>query len=212
MIVDRDEEVLPACLALRLASAIAGDAVAGPEDAAELLAVDVHEFARRRTLVADDLLPRLARHKPGAAVPTQDRVHGRRRVPERPPDHMRSFAKLFTGVQDRLLDARRSSPRRPMRPARAVAQQLATPSAIAPLRRGLARAADNEGGRRDAQPGADEITDTLTLTDGQDRICMKIHRSPPLGRDSLTSRTLGGLLATSGRQQRVWELHLDRER
>jgi hypothetical protein len=37
---------------------------------------------------------------------------------------------------------------------------------------------------------------------------MKIHTSPPLGRDSLTSRTLGGLAATSDRQQRVWELQL----
>ena len=29
-----------------------------------------------------------------------------------------------------------------------------------------------------------------------------------MGRDSLTSRTLGGLSATSDRQQRVWELQL----
>jgi hypothetical protein len=37
---------------------------------------------------------------------------------------------------------------------------------------------------------------------------MKIHTSPPRDRDSLTSRTLGGLTHTSDRQQRVWELQL----
>ena len=37
---------------------------------------------------------------------------------------------------------------------------------------------------------------------------MKIHESPPLGRDSSTSRTPGGLNDAPGRQQRAWELDL----
>ena len=37
---------------------------------------------------------------------------------------------------------------------------------------------------------------------------MKMHLEPSFGRDSLTSRTLGGLNDASHRQQRVWELHL----
>jgi hypothetical protein len=45
VVVDRHEQVLPARLALRLASAVAGEAVTRPQDASQFLAVDVHEFA-----------------------------------------------------------------------------------------------------------------------------------------------------------------------
>jgi nucleoside-diphosphate-sugar epimerase len=58
-----------------------------------------------------------------------------------------------------------------------------TPAAVHPLGGGLPGAADDERRGRDRHAGCDQITDTLPLTDGQDRICMKIHKSPPLGRD-----------------------------
>ena len=56
VVVDRHVQVLPAGLALRLAAAIAGHAMAWPEDPSELLDVDVHELAGTRALVANDLL------------------------------------------------------------------------------------------------------------------------------------------------------------
>jgi hypothetical protein len=59
-----------------------------------------------------------------------------------------------------------------MRPARANAQTFAPPLAGDPLRRRLPRAADDERGR-------DQIAEALALAKGQDRICMKIHKSPP---------------------------------
>ena len=95
-----------------------------------------------------------------------------------------------------------------VRPARAIEQAVTSTPTIDPLRRRLPGAADDERRRSDRHSGRYEITQALTLTNGQDRICMKIHTSPPSGRDSLTSRTPGGLVATSDRQQRVWELHL----
>src|SRR5207249_1345514 len=97
-----------------------------------------------------------------------------------------------------------------VRSTRAVTKRLAAPSPVDPLGGRLPRAADDERRCGDGHSGSHEISKALTLADGQDRICMKIHRSPPLGRDSLTSRTLGGLVATSRRQQRVWDLHLAR--
>jgi hypothetical protein len=66
-----------------------------------------------------------------------------------------------------------------VRPARAIAQALAAALAPNPLRCRLPRTADHERGGRDRYSGSDEITDTLTLANGQDRICMKIHKSPP---------------------------------
>ena len=93
-IVDRDEQVLPAGFALRALRAVAGDAVAGPDDPAELLAVDVHELARPLALVADDLLRSAggtSREQPMAA---QDRVHRRGRQTERPADHVRARLQL----------------------------------------------------------------------------------------------------------------------
>ena len=141
-------------------------------------------------------------------MPAKHRVHGRGGHPERPADHVRSFSQLCPSTQDRLLDdagvrlgercgrlerSRRRSPRRRrLTHFDAVCREQPTATAAAVI----------------VTPAVDQIADALTLTDGQHRICMKIDKSPPLGRDSLTSRTLGGLAATSDRQQRVWELHL----
>ena len=199
------------CLAC--ARAIAGDAVAGPEDAAELLAVDVHELARARSARSGrparaGCARRAASGRAGAAP----RARSRRRSPV--PSRSRAVPSRSSTRARRIAcstDCRRP-PRRALGPARAVAQRLASTSPVDPLRRGLPGAADDERRRGDRHSSADEITQALTLTDGQDRICMKIHKSPPLGRDSLTSRTLGGLVATSRRQQRVWEPNLDRRR
>jgi hypothetical protein len=58
VVVDRDVHVLPAGVALRLPSAIAGHPMTRPEDATELLDVDVHELTGSCALVADDLLTR----------------------------------------------------------------------------------------------------------------------------------------------------------
>src|SRR5262249_52817637 len=69
VIVDRDEQVLPAGLALGLTTTIAGNAMPGLEDAAELLAVDVHELAAALSLVADDFLAHSARDQARAPMP-----------------------------------------------------------------------------------------------------------------------------------------------
>jgi len=134
VIVDRHVQVLPAGSALRLARAIAGDAVSWPDDAAELLDVDVHELAGRGALVADDLLAASTHDQARATVPAEHRVHGRGSDPERPTDHVRSFAKLLSGAQDRLLDDLGRTPGRAVRPARAVVKRLTSTSAVDPLR------------------------------------------------------------------------------
>jgi hypothetical protein len=110
-------------------------------------------------------------------------------TPIAPADHMRSFAQLFASAQDGLLYEIGGAPGRAMRPARAVGEGLASPAAIDPLGCGLPRAADDECRRRDRQASCDKVTEAMTLTDGQDRICMKIHKRPPSDRDSSTSRT-----------------------
>ena len=140
-------------------------------------------------------------------MPLQDGVHGRGGDTERPADHVRTLAQLFAGAQDRLLDRVGSPSRGAVWAARAVAQWLTRTQPVDPLRCRLPRAADHERSGCDRDSGCDEITDTLTLANGQDRICMKIHKSPP-SVATRTSRTLGGLVATSRRQQRVWELQL----
>jgi hypothetical protein len=84
--------------------------VSGDDDAPEPVHVDMHELARRGALVADDLLASHRETEARAAVPTQDRVHGRSREPECPPDHMRSLAQLLATTQDRPLDTRRRDP------------------------------------------------------------------------------------------------------
>jgi hypothetical protein len=91
-IVDRHEQVLPACPAGGSHRAIAGDAVAGLDDPSELLDVDVHELSGSRALVADDLLASDWDTETRAAVAMQHRVHGGGSHSERPADHVRSFA------------------------------------------------------------------------------------------------------------------------
>jgi hypothetical protein len=105
----------------------------------------------------------------------QHRVHRRGRDPERPPDHVRSFAQLGARTQDRLLDAGGSPPWRGARSTRAIVQPFAASSSIDPLRRRLPRAAHDERRSGDRHPSGNEIAQALTLTDAQDRICMKIH-------------------------------------
>ena len=75
MVVDRHVEVLPAGLAVGLAPAITGDAMAGSQDPSQLLAINVHELARPSTLIADDLLSRRSPLKPRAAVAAKRCMH-----------------------------------------------------------------------------------------------------------------------------------------
>ena len=110
-VVDRGEDVLPAGLALRTLAAVAGDAVAGPDDPPELLDVDVQQLTGALALVADDRLTRHARHQARAAVPAQDRVHGRGGEAERPAERVRAQTQLGAGTQHRLLDRGRRLPR-----------------------------------------------------------------------------------------------------
>ena len=207
VVVDRDVQVLPAGT-VGSSRAITGDSMAGPYDPAQLLDVDVHELTWTGALVADDLLARRAYDQPRASVPAKHSVHGRGRDTEGPTDDVRSFAQLISRAQNRLLDCRGRAPGRAQWAARAVTKRLTSAPPVDPLRRRLPGAADDERGRGDRQSSANQITDTLTLTNGQNRISVKIHKSPPLGRDSLTSRTLGGLTDASRRQQRVWDIHL----
>ena len=179
VVVDRHVQVLPAGFALRPTAAIAGDAMTGLEDASQLLDVDVHELAGRRALVADDLLARRRFHEPRTTMTAKYRVHGRGGEPERPADHVRPFAKLLACAQDRSLERFRGSARRAVRSAGAIAKGLTAPATVDPLGRGLPGAPDHERGRGDRHPGRDQVTETPTLTNGQDRICMKIHKSPP---------------------------------
>jgi len=109
VVVDRDEEVLPADPSCAL-GAIAGHAVSGYRDAPELLHIDVHELTGLRALVADDLLASWTRHESRAAVPTEHCVHGRGSDPERPANHVWALVKLLACAQDRLLERCRCAP------------------------------------------------------------------------------------------------------
>jgi hypothetical protein len=135
-VVDRDEEVLPAGTA-RPITAVAGDAVAGLHDPAELLHVDVQELAGPLALVTHDLLPRRGRPQPRATVPPQDRMHRRGGNTGRPPDQMRAQLQLGTRPQHRLLDRLRCAPGRAVRPRGAIRKSLAAPGAVDPFRTGL---------------------------------------------------------------------------
>jgi hypothetical protein len=79
--------------------------VAGDEDAAEALAVDVQELAGPLPLVANDVPARERLPKPRAAVSAQHRVHRGVCDPERPADHVRASAQLAARLEDCLLQA-----------------------------------------------------------------------------------------------------------
>ena len=134
-------------------------------------------------------------------------MHSRGRDPQGPPDHVRSLAQLRARTQDCLLDDVGRLPGRGMRPARAITKVLAATSPVDPLGSRLSGTANDERGCCDRHPGGDQVAHTLTLTNRQDRICMKIHKSPP-SVATRTSRTLGGLNDALRCQQRVWELQL----
>src|SRR6188472_4586946 len=208
VIVDRHVQVLPAG-PRGPAGAVAGDAVSGPHDAAELLDVHVHELAGTLALVADDLLAWRRRRESRTAMAAEHGMHSRGRDPQGPPDHVRSLAQLRARTQDCLLDDVGRLPGRGMRPARAITKVLAAKSPVDPIGSRLSGTANDERGCCDRHPGGDQVAHTLTLTNRQDRICMKIHKSPP-SVATRTSRTLGGLNDALRCQQRVWELHLER--
>jgi len=67
--------VLPAGFAFGLPRAVTGDAVAGRDDPAQLLQVDVQELAGTLALVTNDSGTRLTRMQARAVVPGEDRVH-----------------------------------------------------------------------------------------------------------------------------------------
>ena len=77
-IVDADMDQVPAD-ALLLAAAIAGDAVADAVDPAELLGVDVDQFARGRPLVTDYRRLGIERRKSAEAEPPEHGANGRER-------------------------------------------------------------------------------------------------------------------------------------
>ena len=74
VVVDADEEVVPACFAFGAARPT-GQGVAGAFDAAEPFNVDVDQLARSGALVAHDGLFRLG-VEACLAVAAEDRVHG----------------------------------------------------------------------------------------------------------------------------------------
>jgi hypothetical protein len=176
-VVDGGEEVEPAGLALGPLGAVAGDAMAGADDPAELLDVDVQQLARALALVADHLARRQGRPQPRAAVPAQDCVHGRGGEAERPAERVRAEAQLAAGAQDRLLDRRWRPPRRAARARGAIVEPLAAARPADPLRGRLPRAADHQRGSGDRRACASERDEPLSLAAAESGISMKNHRA-----------------------------------
>ena len=118
---------------------VAGDAMAGHDDPAELLDVDVQELARPLTLVADDLprsrLPPAASGHAGAGSRALSRRPGR--AANRADAGRRATRHVLAAPP---AQPRRRPPRRAMRPRRAIGQPLTAPSTADPLRRRLPRA------------------------------------------------------------------------
>jgi len=85
VVVDGHVEVLPSCAMLvALAFSVAGDAMSDSVDAAELLDVDMDEFAGVLPLVADDGRPRIEGGKPRKAAAAQDEANRGGRPSETP--------------------------------------------------------------------------------------------------------------------------------
>ena len=121
VVVDRDEQVLPAGLPLRPPRRSPVTRWPGLQDPTQLLDVDVDQPARTGPRSGSPLRGRGRVDKPGAAVAAQDRMHRRGGHPDRPADHVRPLPQLLPRPQDRLLDRSRRPPRRAVRPARAIA-------------------------------------------------------------------------------------------
>jgi hypothetical protein len=93
-------DILPAGPALvARAGAIAGDAVADAVDAAELLDVDMDEFARRVALIADDGGLGIERGKAAEPRPAQHEADSGNR-PAQPPGYGRTGQTLTAKCHD----------------------------------------------------------------------------------------------------------------
>ena len=178
VVVDADKQVLPAGFPACSAAAVAGDAVAGLDDPAEFLDVDVHQLARPVALVTDRRLGLLAHTESRLAVAAQHRMHSRGRDTERESDRVRALVELGSLRQDRLLEKGRTAPGRMVRPARAVEQSFALSHSRNPFRAGLPGTTDPLGRRSNRPTRRDQINQTATLTHCQHRVCVKIHREP----------------------------------
>src|SRR5690606_24728250 len=119
-IIDGDVEELPAGAApAALAGAIAGDAMADAVDAAELLGIEVDQFAGPLPLVAADLARRVEGGEPAEAEPAQDYPHGGDGPPELAGDR-RAGETLTPQRLDLGLDRRSQARRAAVRPGGAV--------------------------------------------------------------------------------------------
>src|SRR5882672_4543918 len=163
-----------------LASAIAGDAVANPVEAAELLDVDVDQFARMFPLVAAHRLGRLQRLDAIEAEPLQNAADGGRRDPDRDGDLLAGPA-LAPPRFDRLDNGRRRRPVQAMRPRGTILEALQAfrPEPRNPLaHRPRADACGSCSGLR-RQPARDLVHDALSTKRCQAGILVDVHPVPP---------------------------------
>src|SRR4051812_15423713 len=102
-IIDGDMHILPADPALiALTGAVASDAMADAIDAAELLDVDMDQFARRVALIADGRRPGRESGKPTEPMAAQHAADGGDRAAE-PPGHDGTGEALAAKRQDLVL-------------------------------------------------------------------------------------------------------------
>ena len=209
-VVDRDVDELPADpTAAR--PAVAVGSVAGPADLAELLDVDMDEFARPRPLVAVCRLLRRDPRELPEPVPDKDGADGRQRHPERFRDLRAGKAQL--AQRDDQLFAIGRRPRRHrhrrrgpiLKPRLALASEPINPLPRRPL-------ADTGGlGRRRQRPPLDQhpIHEQPPRARARPGVAMQCHR--PTSLESLMASATTSLQGRSD-EQRSWDLHLDRGR
>jgi len=156
VVVGREVDPVPADPAMPIDLDASDPAAATGSDPAEHLGVEVDELARAFALVPDDRRPRFEPIQSSEAFTPQDGIDGAAGEPCLPGEDVRpdaEFAALRTQARDEI---GRMTPGLVVDRARAV-DQATGPSAMPPLRAGLAADAGGSGSCCDRPAGSDPV-------------------------------------------------------
>ena len=177
MIVDREMHASPTG-PIDAVATVAGDAVAGPYDAAEFLDVQVQQIARRGVLVAHHRRRRLEPRQPIHPLTGKPAAHGRYRHALLRGDRADGQAVPAQG-QRRVALASIQRGAQPMRTTAAIDQPRIALGAMA--RQPFTRAAlgDSGIGSGGLEAGAvDAVDQGLSTQEGQSGMLMAVHPAP----------------------------------
>src|SRR6266511_248006 len=166
---------------------IAGDPMAGPQEAGVAAGVHVQEITRARPLIAVGRLPGRPR-RPRDPGPAEHLPDGRVREASRAGDQARSPTRLAAAGADRLLELRRELTRRAAGTARTINQARQRPPrlipglepAVPPAMRRRRRNAECGRGRIQRQATLDGLYQRETASQSELGVTVKQHPRPPL--------------------------------